>query len=126
MSTRKVTHATKNRIAARQSYRCVNNPDATIEGLKGYNCPLWYITGDNRGIFDESGYDIDHIIEFCLTQNDNDDNLHALCKSCHRVKTSRFMSNHMKNNEPRIFRKNIVVDPFYKRKLIEKFINSDN
>ena len=60
-------------------------------GLKGYKCPRWYSTYHN-GDFDEAGYDIDHIEEYCITQDHSLDNLQALCKSCHSVKTKRFMS----------------------------------
>ena len=39
--------------------------------------------------FDESGYDIDHIVELRSGGSNEVDNLQALCPACHRVKTSR-------------------------------------
>ena len=80
MSKRTLTDSQKRTIAGKQRYKC-----ATITN---YECPLW--NGNRDGSFDESGYEIDHIIEFSLTQNDNVDNLQALCLLCHRVKTKRF------------------------------------
>ena len=52
---------------------------------------MWEKSGDNRGSFDASGYDIDHIHERSLTGNDEIDNLQALCKCCHSVKTKAFL-----------------------------------
>ncbi len=80
MSKRTLTDSQKKTIAGKQHYKC-----ATITN---YECPLWNANRD--GSFDESGYEIDHITEFSLTQDDNVDNLQALCLSCHRVKTKRF------------------------------------
>ena len=34
-------------------------------------------------------FQIDHIIPFSISQNDNDDNLQALCPNCHSLKTQR-------------------------------------
>ena len=42
---------------------------------------------ENKGSFDRSGYDIDHIKEFSITFDDNINNLQALCKSCHSIIT---------------------------------------
>jgi predicted RNA-binding Zn-ribbon protein involved in translation (DUF1610 family) len=52
---------------------------------------LWKLPGENRGDFDESTYDIDHIMEHSITADDSVDNLQALCKMCHGVATRRFM-----------------------------------
>lgn len=70
----------KQSIATRQNNKCIGAPN--------YICPL--IT-KNGGYFDESGYEIDHIIEYCLTQNNDITNLQALCPSCHNYKTKYFM-----------------------------------
>ena len=51
--------------------------------------PLWEKQGGNKGSFDESGYEIDHIIEYSLTGNDSIENLQALCSMCHKTKTKR-------------------------------------
>lgn len=87
---RTVTVSVKKQVAGRQSFKCANNPKNKLRGLHDYLCPLWITTGSNRGCFDESGYEIDHITEHCLTGNDNITNLQALCSSCHKVKTKRF------------------------------------
>jgi len=91
MSTRKVTDALKKQIAGRQRFKCANKPGFTLTGLENYDCPLWKINDDDKGSFDESSYEIDHIIEHCISKNDNENNLQALCKNCHVVKTKRFM-----------------------------------
>lgn len=92
MTTREhLSDTIKKQVAGRQLYKCANNKEIELIGLKGYKCPRWYSTYHN-GDFDEAGYDIDHIEEYCLTQDHNIENLQALCKSCHSVKTKRFMS----------------------------------
>jgi len=92
LTKRNVTEATKKRIAGQQYYKCANKPGLQLRGLKNYKCPLWQKNNESKGSFDESGYDIDHIIEHSCGGNDSDTNLQALCKSCHLVKTKRFMS----------------------------------
>jgi 5-methylcytosine-specific restriction endonuclease McrA len=87
---RTVTAAQKKFIAGRQFNKCANKPGANLKGFETYECPLWKRDDDHKGCFDQSGYDIDHIVEFSLTQNDTDDNLQALCKSCHSMKTKKF------------------------------------
>ncbi len=82
--TRKLTDAQKKNVAARQNFKCANRPGDTPFD---YICPFWNRGGD--GSFDESGYDIDHIREWCETQDDSLENLQALCLCCHRVKTIR-------------------------------------
>ena len=73
---RKVTAAKKKQIAGRQRFCCSAN-------VEGYKCPL------DKKPFDESGYEIDHIVELCKGGSNEDANLQALCIMCHRVKTSR-------------------------------------
>ena len=87
---RKVSRPTKEFIAARQRYKCANIPGLTLRRLENYECPLWARKKD-KGIFDESGYDIDHIVEHSKSRDDSIKNLQALCKNCHSVKTRRFM-----------------------------------
>lgn len=89
LKKRKLTPKQKIKIASRQYYKCANSPNSQV--ISNYDCPLWK-DNINPGSFDESGYDIDHIEEFCISQNDKEDNLQALCLSCHRVKTKRFNS----------------------------------
>lgn len=96
---RNVTQSSKKSIAGKQKYKCANNPNSQIKinGLENYNCPLWINNGD--GSFDESGYEIDHIIEHSIGGADDNDNLQALCLMCHKVKTKRFLQNRNRKNE---------------------------
>lgn len=110
---RKVTPGTKSQVATRQKFRCMNRPGSNIRGLQGYNCPLWRLYDDdgiyNNGVFDESGYEIDHINEWSKTRNDNIDNLQALCCMCHRVKTKAFAMNHKSNKSDISNRSNKII-----------------
>jgi 5-methylcytosine-specific restriction protein A len=81
MSLRKLTKSQKESVAARQFFKCA----ASIEN---YQCPLWQ-RDNNKGIFGEEKYHIDHIIELWDGGTDDTDNLQALCLSCHSVKTKR-------------------------------------
>ena len=86
------TNAQKRLIAGRQSYKCANCPDKTIKGLETYKCPLWgRAVDDNKGSFDQSGFELDHINELVDSGDNSLDNFQALCKSCHSVKTKRFL-----------------------------------
>ena len=101
---RKLTVSRKKFIAGNQYYKCANEPGSKINALKGYDCPLWNSKNAKiEGCFDASGYEIDHITEHCIDQNDDDDNLQALCKMCHSFKTKKFLRNrqmpkHKNNN----------------------------
>jgi hypothetical protein len=87
---RTVTMAQKKFIAGRQFNKCANRPEANLKGFETYECPLWQRADEHRGCFDQSGYDIDHIVEFAISHDDTNDNLQALCKSCHSMKTKKF------------------------------------
>jgi len=65
---------------------CENSPYKNAVGCKGYLCPLWK---SNNGEFDESGYQIDHIIEIKHGGTNELSNLQLLCPCCHAVKTKR-------------------------------------
>ena len=86
--SRNVTEATKKKVAGKQLYRCANKHGSNV--VEDYDCPMWSNEKYN-GNFDESGYDIDHIEEYSINQNNSIENLQALCKSCHSVKTKQFM-----------------------------------
>lgn len=88
---RNVSEAKKRNVAGKQYFKCANRPGSNITRIEDYRCPLWEKQGEYQGCFDESGYDIDHIVEHALTFDDSINNLQALCKSCHSVKTKRFM-----------------------------------
>ena len=66
--------------------KCDNKPDNPAVGCKGYECPLWKC---NQGLFDESGKEIDHIIEVKHGGTNELTNLQLLCPCCHSVKTKR-------------------------------------
>jgi hypothetical protein len=85
--SRKIAQSIRTKILVRQKFKCNNKPHCKLVGLENYECPLWK-NGD--GTFDESYCDIDHIEEFCLSQNNDISNLQALCKMCHGSKTGNF------------------------------------
>ena len=87
---RSVSEALKKQIAGKQKYKCANKPNSNLKNLEDYICPFWN-KQDDSGCFDESGYEIDHIEEHCINGNDSPENLQALCKCCHIVKTKRFL-----------------------------------
>ena len=91
--SRRLTQAQKKFIAGEQRFKCNNRPNSTLIGLDEYECPLWKAGGEDKGIFDASGYDIDHITEWSISKDDSLNNLQALCISCHKVKTKKFMMN---------------------------------
>ncbi len=91
MIKRKISESKKKEIAGKQRFKCANKPNSKLKGMGDYKCHLWKLEGDDKGSFDENGYDIDHIEEFSVSHNDNDENLQALCGLCHRIKTRNFM-----------------------------------
>ena len=66
---------------------CANKPDSHAIGCKGYSCPLW--NSSRLGFFDESGKEIDHIVEVKHGGTNEISNLQVLCPCCHSVKTKR-------------------------------------
>jgi hypothetical protein len=102
MAKRNVSDAKKKMVAGRQNFKCANNPAVNITGLDDYKCPLWQIVGEKQGLFDEAGYDIDHIREHSISHDDKINNLQALCKMCHPVKTKRFLINNKPQSLPTI------------------------
>jgi hypothetical protein len=95
---RRITESVKKTIAGKQNHKC----SASVEG---YQCPLYFNGRD--GVFDEAGYEIDHIEEFAINNNETDENLQALCIMCHRVKTKRF--NQKNKKEKLLTKKNIYT-----------------
>ncbi len=84
-----VSEGRKKQIAANQHFKCANKPESNLNKLENYLCPLWK-NQDNNGVFDESGYQIDHIIERAEGGSDDPLNLQALCSMCHAVKTNQY------------------------------------
>ncbi len=80
--TRYISEKIKQNVLQSQEYKCAK--------IKDYNCLLWIC---NNGIFDEAGYEFDHIEEFSITKNNLENNIQALCPNCHAVKTKRFLKN---------------------------------
>lgn len=118
LKKRNVSEAKKRNVAGKQFFKCANKPGSKLDKLENYECPLWKKDND-KGSFDESGYDIDHIIEHALTQDDSIANLQALCKSCHSVKTKRFMIKDNVNNKDNVGNKDMNI-------YILPLINDDN
>ena len=82
-----ITQKTKDLISNRQYNRCANSTFNPALNLSDYRCPFWIY---NNGLFDNSGYAIDHIDEVSITSNNELENLQALCHNCHAVKTRKF------------------------------------
>lgn len=87
-----ISESIKKQVAGKQFFKCANSPNSNLKGLEGYNCPRWLLSGPNQGSFDESNYEIDHILEKSIGGSNDTTNLQALCHSCHGLKTKRFMS----------------------------------
>ena len=85
--SRHISEKIKKAILVRQQYKCANSPYLPSIGMNGYICLLYKC---NNGIFDEAGYNFDHIEEFCITKNNDINNIQALCPNCHAVKTKYF------------------------------------
>lgn len=117
---RKVTESQKKTVAGKQNFKCKGNVD-------DYECPLYFNKRD--GMFDEAGYEIDHINELSKSNNNDIDNLQALCPMCHRVKTKRFNQIKKKSVEPKTPSKpisnfNIELKLFNNKIVMGKKLNS--
>ena len=96
---RNLPESLKKKVVILQRFKCANFPNSNLKFIDQYNCPL-YTTND--GLFDESGWEIDHIIEFSSGGSDDVSNLQALCPSCHRVKTKNFMIDSLNSVKKRV------------------------
>ena len=85
MGTRK-TISVNVRKQLLQSNQCANSPYNQATGCLNYICPMWK---SNGGYFDESGFEIDHIVEVTHGGTNELSNLQVLCPCCHSVKTKR-------------------------------------
>ena len=83
----------KSELLGRQFNCCNNRPgnndsSFNIPGTgRKYLCPLWKLSVPEQGLFDESGYDADHIHEHSHGGTDDISNLQLLCPCCHSYKT---------------------------------------
>lgn len=83
--------ALKRKVAGKQRFQCANRPGSNLKRLENIQCDLWN-RNDHKGNFGPSSYEVDHIIERCISHDDREENLQALCLSCHNIKTRRFNS----------------------------------
>jgi len=96
MQRKPIPKATIDEILINQNGRCANAPFRPALNLSHYQCLLWKY---QNGIFDDAGYEIDHINEHSILARqgninvDHISNLQALCPSCHTVKTKIFKKN---------------------------------
>ena len=74
-------------ILQKQDNKCANRPFNPALNLHDYNCYQWKF---NFGNFDESGYIVHHINEYCLSGDNSITNIQALCPNCYAVKLNRF------------------------------------
>jgi len=85
-----LTKKQKDVLLEKQRYSCANVPFSGIvkkkDNVTFYDCPFWKF---NHGIFDESGYEADHITEFNISNDNSIKNFQLLCTACHSVKTKR-------------------------------------
>ena len=86
--SRYISNIKKYELYQKYNGKCANNPNNPV--INGYECPMWKLY---NGTFDSSGYQIDHIEEFSLSNNNALNNLQPLCHCCHSVKTKIFMKN---------------------------------
>ena len=75
----------RKRIAKKQDNKCANCPDSEVRKkyMNGYECNYWK---NNNGDFG-SDFEIDHKIEVQCGGSNHEQNLHALCTLCHKIKT---------------------------------------
>ena len=92
---RSISYKDKIKILREQDYKCSNIPGSKLYNLDNYECPMWK---HNHGSFDKSGFEADHIIEYCLSQDSSLSNMQLLCHSCHAQKTRNFAENKNKIN----------------------------
>lgn len=100
-----------------QEHRCANKPNSKLYNLGEYQCLLWEMPYRN-GRFDKAGYKVDHIIEYCLTKNNDISNLQLLCPLCHSMKTSNFMKSKERPTRKKSDKTNKIV--LLKQKLLKE------
>ena len=104
---RSINDKEKLKILRKQDFKCANTPGSKLYNLDNYECPMWKY---NNGSFDKSGFEADHIIEYCLTQNSSLTNMQLLCHSCHAQKSRNFSENRSKSKTNNIQPNNIQTN----------------
>ena len=90
-TNRCATYDDKIKLLIKQQARCANKPGSNLYNIGDYECLLWkYKDQDNKGVFDDSGFEADHIVEYSICKDSSLSNLQLLCSNCHTVKTANF------------------------------------
>ena len=84
----------------KQGNKCANRPGSNIRNIGNFECPRWKFY--NGEFDDQSGFEIDHILEHALGGRENETNVEALCLDCHRVKTKNFRAKLAERNEKKL------------------------
>ena len=88
VATRHVPRAQEHRLLRRQEFACANRPGSAVRRyLQNYACLLW--DSKRNGVFDSSGFQCDHDIQWSsgIADVNDDANLQLLCPNCHNRKT---------------------------------------
>jgi len=96
---RRVNPKVEKRLLRRQSFKCANSPGKKLHNIGDYECLLWK-SPKHLGHFDQAGYQVDHIQEFCKTGDNHVSNLQLLCPQCHAVKSLNFQD--MNVSQPKL------------------------
>lgn len=94
---RYISNSTERKLLRKQNFCCANSPGSNLYNIDDYECTLWKLS---EGKFDRAGYEIDHVIDYCLTGDNDIDNLQILCPSCHKVKTYNSRASNKKIRHP--------------------------
>jgi hypothetical protein len=98
---RYISEKVKKQILKNQKGKCANEPGSNLFRIGDFPCPLWKLKEYN-GTFNEAGYEFDHVIEHCKTNDNSISNLQALCPFCHSFKTKEFRKEDVEERRSRI------------------------
>lgn len=92
---RSLSYQNKIKLLLKQQCKCANVPGSKLYNIGDYKpqatfgkCLLWKY---ENGVFDDSGFETDHIVEYALSNDTSLENSQLLCPSCHAVKTKNFL-----------------------------------
>ena len=88
--SRYISRSNEKKLLRKQDFCCANFPGSNLYNIYNYECLLWKCFD---GKFDRAGYEVDHVIDHCLTGDNDIDNLQLLCPACHTVKTYNSLEN---------------------------------